>query len=65
MLFFVFSNPTPSGQYVNLKTFSENVQNYVSLRNDGLVLGIKPHEDAFRFWSQLLQKYASIFYSDA
>lgn len=64
MFFFVFRIPTPSGQPVQLETFNENAQNYVTLSNDGLVLGVNPHEDAFRFWSQLLQKYDSIFYKN-
>lgn len=65
MFFPVHSNPTPSGSPVKLETFSEDAQNYVSLRNEGLVLGVNPHEHAFRFWSQLLQKYSNIFYSSS
>lgn len=58
----VFSTPTSSG---DLSPFYENIQNFVTLRNEGLVLGINPRKDVYRFWTQLLRKYSRIFYDNA
>lgn len=59
--FYSISNPTPLGQPVNLQVFSENFQNYVKIRNDGLTLEVDPRKKINRFWMQLLIKYKNIF----
>lgn len=56
-----YRNPTPSAVPVDLKPFNDNATNYVEISNNGLVLGVDPHGDSYRFWAQLLDKHRSLF----
>lgn len=46
---------------IAVEPVTANMTNFLAIRNEGLRIGVGPHANAFRFWTQLLAKYRNIF----
>lgn len=51
-----------NNMYFKVKPVTRNTVNYVKFGNGGVVTGVNPHGDAFKFWDEMFEKYKSLFY---
>lgn len=56
-----FRNPTPDKKPVNFKPVTENELNFADVNNDGISVGVNPHDKQMKFWTTLHSKYSKIF----
>lgn len=57
---FIFRNPIPNNDPIEVKPVTVNAINYVDLTNDGPVAGTNPHAEYIEFWNDFLHKHKDI-----
>lgn len=57
---FIFRNPIPNNDPIEVKPVTGNAINYVDLTNDGPVAGTNPHAEYIEFWNDFLHKHKDI-----
>lgn len=57
---FIFRNPIPNNDPIEVKPVTVNEINYVDLTNDGPVAGTNLHAEYIEFWDNFLHKHKDI-----